>query len=254
MNPNGITIRRKQEEKGTHQMYNIAILDDNRIHLEYTHRIISDYLTSHQIEADVASFQDSGELLAKVSENVSFDVVFLDIELEEEFGIDVAKQINQLNSSIQIVFLTGHLHYATDIFETQHCYFVLKSELEERIPAVFDKLQTMMSKEILNIKVKSQHLILEQKEIAYIERDLRVSTIHCDGEDYRVSDKLADLLSQLNRQMFIRCHTSYIVNLNHIQQYRRQEIVLDHDIVIPVSRTYQKEVKRSLMEWAEKRL
>lgn len=235
-------------------MDGIAILDDNRLHLNKANGIVTNYIQKNHLETKIYLFSDSQSLLTAIQKQNSIDIVLLDIELEEELGIDIAKKINEINKTIQIVFLTSHLHYATDIFETQHCYFVLKEDFEKRLPDIMNKAHSALSNGKLYVKQKGKEILLNENDIYYLERSLRTTKIYMEQGEVSLSEKISELIKQLNPEKFVRCHTSYIVNLSYVKEYRRQDIVLVHDITIPISRTFQAEVKRRFMQWAKRQL
>lgn len=122
-------------------MLKIVVFDDNEMELSVTFDILSEFTKQENIEAKILAFTDKDEAIQCITEKKA-DVVFLDILVNDQIlGIEMAKEINALSEDTQIVFLTGFLHYATDIYDTRHIYYVLKSELRQRLPGVFTKIE-----------------------------------------------------------------------------------------------------------------
>lgn len=94
-------------------------------------------------------------------------------------------------------------------------------------------------------------MLLEVRDLLYVERDKRVSTlVNTRGEEIISSLDLSVLQEIIGWDEFIRCHNSYLVNMNYIREFRRNEFLLKGDLKIPISRRYLEEVRRRLNQWA----
>lgn len=234
----------------------ILIFDDNKKEAEITYHIIQDFLEQEKKEAEIIIFTLQEKLISYVAENNDVDAVFMDILVDDEaLGIEMAKEINQLSEHTQIVFLTGYLHYATDIYDTRHIYFVLKTELRKRLLSVFEKIERIsapMNQDVLYLKKGNQNMVLKKSEICYIERDKRISRIYYTDQIYTVYEKLPELEEMLGTQEFIRCHNSYIVNLNYVFKLEKKMILLKDGTQIPISRARDMEVHEKFLNWIQK--
>lgn len=236
-------------------MLRIAVFDDDERDAKVTYDILWDYLQKENKKAEIYIFTDKEEVMNYIREN-PVDVVFLDILVDEKAaGIEMAKQINEWSYRTQIVFLSGYLNYATDIFDTRHIYYVLKTELRDRLPGVIAKIEKVMASEqwgLFYLKKNGNDLILEKGNISYIERDRRVSKIYCNGQTYSVGYKLSELEEMLAHPDFVRCHNSYIVNLQHVAMMERKSISLKDGTMVPISRARNEEVQSRFLEWLQK--
>lgn len=122
-------------------MIPIAVCDDERIHGLRTREVI----LSHGGVRDpvVQLFETPDALLDAIRlRDYCPRVAVLDIRMEGTDGILLAEQINDLLPQCAVIFLTAFLEYATDVYETRHVYFILKSELEQRIGSALERLLT----------------------------------------------------------------------------------------------------------------
>lgn len=102
----------------------------------------------------------------------------------------------------------------------------------------------------LLLELKGREIVLECKEILYMERDKRKTFVACaDQETVVVSEKLESLLQRLDSNAFSRCHNSFVVNLRYVREYRRNSILLENGTEIPVSRKYTQAVRQQLENW-----
>ena len=122
-------------------MIPIAVCDDERVHGLRTREVILSHGGVQNPEVQL--FETPDALLDAIRlRDYSPRVAVLDIRMAGTDGIQLAEQINDLLPQCAIIFLTAFLEYATDIYETRHVYFILKSELEQRIGSALKKLST----------------------------------------------------------------------------------------------------------------
>ena len=228
----------------------IGICDDEPMILTETQKILTSY-TNTTTDSTIFGFSSSTDLLA-FAKKKHLDLVFMDIELKETTGIEAAKQLSFIQPDCQIVYLTNYIDYATDVYETEHCYYLLKNQLEKRLPDVMKKVEARLDilHEHLMIDSKSRKYIIPAREICYIESNKHLTLIHTTTELIETAEKLDDIASQLNGISFVRCHKSYLISLNHIRTYERQKFTLKQDIEIPISRRYIKSAKESFLQWS----
>lgn len=221
-------------------MFQILIFDDDREECRWAKKTLETFAQEQGKEVTVGTVSDEESLMEYVEGNAELDIVFLDICVgEEAAGIEMARKINAVWPNILIVFLTGYLVYATDVYDTSHIYFVLKDEFEKRLPGVFTKLEAAIearNKGYIYVSAKGKELIVREEDILYIERKGRNTQIVCAKRTIEISEKLTELEKKLSQDSFVRCHNSFIVNLNAVRELRRTEIVLEDGGTVPVSR------------------
>lgn len=118
-------------------MLRIAICDDERIHRRHTAELIDGALAARG--EDISCFDSSEALLQAVDSGYMPDIAVLDIQLGEMDGISLAKKLNALTPSCRIIFVTSYLAFATEVYSAEHVYFILKSQIDERIGSALEK-------------------------------------------------------------------------------------------------------------------
>ena len=113
-------------------MLTIAVCEDNPITSEEICQKIKQY---SPMEAQIFSFSDDSDILAAVRER-QFEphIVFMDIELQGSSGIQTAKNITSLLPDCQIIYITNYVDYASQVYESSHIYFILKSQTDTYLP------------------------------------------------------------------------------------------------------------------------
>lgn len=223
-------------------MKTIVIVDDTSEHINQMNTIIQQMNEKFQIK----EYQDISQVLNDLHTFSSLTIFIIDIILGHQNGINLANDIIDKIKDAQIIFISSFLEKATDVYDVEHCYFVYKPEMSKRlskaIKKAFENIELVHQELVLELKDRIE--IIKTNEIKYLERDKRTTYIHCQNDTIKTSLKIKELLSLLPC-MFIRCHNSYIVNLNQIKEYKRECFILnDKDLtVIPISRTYHQDVR-----------
>ncbi len=225
-------------------MLQIAICDDQPLHGELSAKAVTDCVRDREVRLRV--FEHPETLLCEIRQaGYSPRIAILDIQMEGMDGIDLAKQLNSLCPSCAIIFLTAFLEYATDIYDTEHVYFIVKSELKERIGAAIEKaLRTEPVKSsLLYYRADASVQAIPAAEVLYMERCLRKTRLQTGKGTLWTSSTPGALLNGEIARCFIRCHHSYWVNFWHIQAMRADHFVLYDGSSIPITRTYRAAAK-----------
>ncbi len=181
-------------------------------------------------------------------------MVFLDIELSQDTdGIQLAGEINRRWSQCLVVYLTNYLYYATEVYQTEHAYFVLKEQFPQKAGMVLDKLLHTLARRDrkLFFTGRSQtELALAPGEIAYFERRGRVTQVVTHQGRFEIPDKISDLAARLPWPEFVRCHCSYLVSLPAIRQFSAGEIRMHNGDLLPISRSCREQFQEAFAQWA----
>ena len=102
------------------------------------------------------------------------------------------------------------------------------------------------------LHTKKMTWTFDPDDIMYVERDRRCCYIFLvNGESRKVLLSFEQAAEEFRHPMFLRCHNSFIINLNYLQQYLSKAFVLKNGKEIPISRSYQKACRQTFMKWQE---
>ena len=157
------------------------------------------------------------------------DVVFMDMDLNGESGLECAKAISEVDPKVKIVFATAHSEYMADAFEIYAFDYLVKPFDLERIGRTLDRIKSLSVKketeektdptyEKLIIRGKEEINLVDIKDIIMIERVDGMSRIVTKDEVYLTSQALSSLEEKLDPEQFIRCHKSYIIRIGAIKK------------------------------------
>ena len=116
----------------------IAIFDDETFYLESAKNILTKHFTD--IDMDIYTLNTNESLDEYLPQIInSTDIIIMDIEMPKINGIRLAEYIREHNKRVRLIFLTNYINYATDVYDTEHTYFVLKKDAEEKLPVALNK-------------------------------------------------------------------------------------------------------------------
>lgn len=230
----------------------IAVCDDDKAAREH---IVS--LVKEQIQdAEIMTFATGEEMLEVQS---TFDISFLDVEMREISGMDVANHIRQEeqgNTKSIIIFVTGYEKYMNSAFDVSAFHYLLKPIDEEKFRSVFgralDELYAVMERTKRFILVRNSGIQQKVylKDIYYIESANKKIIIHTKMgvlDSYRKMNEL----EQMTGRGLYRCHRCYLVNMEQIVSYNADTIkVVNGDKLILAQKKYNDFI-RQYMKYAK---
>lgn len=231
-------------------MWKLGLYDDDKNLME---QISEQLINRFEKEVELIRIKSEKELIDRIQEDMlqNIDILLLDIQLEHMNGIELARKIQLHNRKMKIIFMTGYMDYVQDIFEAEPTYLLIKpideEKLSQAVEKAIHKLETEQE-QVLVLKEKGQIKRIPFNEIIYIESDKRYVHIYHGKEVEIVPMKLGELEKMLP-DMFLRCHQSYMINMQRIEQFQKSQILLRDGIVIPVSRGKIDKVRKSFFRF-----
>jgi two-component system LytT family response regulator len=154
---------------------NIAICDDIEEYRNSINNYTNEYLSIHHIESTVDVFEN-GKLLLNSSTN--YDILFLDIELGDTNGIDVAKEILKRNPNTIILIVTSYHQYLDDAMDINVTRYIDKPITKDRIFSSLDKSMSVINENIITLHMKDNKIVrIKLSDIVYVEAKLKRVTV-----------------------------------------------------------------------------
>ncbi len=230
-------------------MVRIAIVDDEKQIRAKIFRLISKYFVENLLEYEIKSFSDGKEL---IESDLSFDIIFLDIEMENIDGIQTAQYIRKSDMNVPIVYVTGYVDYWRRAYKVHAFDFISKPASQEQINSVLnDFLSTVYKKNKAKISLNTDDgmLFVNLDEIRYffIEEKKKIRLNMDTGKNIIVKENIGDLYERLNKDLFYMPHRSCIVNLKHVSNVTKDRlIILDNNDFLPLSQRKKVELMKLL--------
>lgn len=232
--------------------YIIGICDDESLQVKVNSLYIKEIAARNQIRVTLNSFCNSTELFSFL-ENHHLDILFLDIDLGEESGIDIAERLAQQYPNISVIFLTGHREFTNEAFDVNALGYVVKpineQKLERTLNKAFTQAYGIKSRAVSSSLIITEENIkknINQADILYIERVQAKSLIHTSKRIYQIYEPLTFLYERLDKS-FLRINQSEIVNRKEIVTIRGNTVFLRDKRQLSIGRTYKKEVMAAFL-------
>lgn len=229
-------------ERGNY-MKTIVVCDDVEIERLLLKEILCQYFEEINEEVSIVEY-DSGEtLIADVEEGyVAMDLLFLDIYMKKLNGMETARKLRQIQCKVPIIFLTASPDYAIGSYEVQASGYLLKSFSEEKLMKLLNRILKTDMKRRVAIKNRRQYRYPCTDDIMYIDSDKHNVTLHLsDGSEIITVDKLGEIEKRINEKRFLRCHQSYLVNMDYIKDVE-DDFIMEDGTLVPIRVRGRKEI------------
>ena len=226
-------------------MIKVMLIDDEQEIRKLLHKMV-------EKQPDYQVVAECGDFAGAVAEFARYkpDVVFVDINLNGEDGLNCARVLTELDPKLKVIFATAHSEYMANAFEIYAFDYLVKPFNMERLVRTLDRIRNTLAeggkqdvavesnvceeqerdntgdkiarsehyRGKLLIKGKDQAYLLDVEEILFIERSEGSTNIVTAGEQYKTSVSLSNMEAKLDSSRFMRCHKSYIINLSKISR------------------------------------
>lgn len=228
-------------------MLSIAVCDDEIIECSDITQRIKAILEEMKTPHIIRQFNSGRELLHSQGD---FDIVFLDIIMQDLDGMKTAELFRKKSSSKILIFLTSSRDYVFDAYDVEAFRYLLKPVSDEKLKAVLQRAMNKIKdhpKEFLIIQKEREKLKFFLEDIYYFEVRGRMIDIHGKKGVYSYYDKISTLEMSLREKGFFRCHKSYLINLQYVETYNRQEAMLENGERIMIARRRYEEFCNTLL-------
>jgi len=229
-------------------MLKVAILDDEKSFCELLAEKLSPILADLHEKYQIACYTNVAKLEKAASD---FDLIFLDIRMPGENGVELAKKLRADGNYSALVFMTAFREYAIDAFEVEAVDYLCKPvdsfRLKQAVNRVLAKRRRPVER-TLAIQTLSLRRYVKFNTIYFCEVINRKIYLHTTDEVVGYYGKMEELEAQLDGRFF-RCHRSYIVNLEHLKSYANGQAVLENGDCVPVSRLRHKELLEVMLRY-----
>ena len=236
-------------------MTKVAFCDDELSVLNELQVLLDGYRIKQKREIEYTAFRSPLELMAMIERGIRFDVLLLDVLMPGENGIDTAAEIRQYDSNVKIIFLTSSAEFAVQSYAVNAFFYQLKPIHAESLFRVMDSVLEECEKEhtsSLILRCKSGIARVELRTLEYCEVIHRTLFLHLtSGKVLESIGSLDELCGQLKPyRNFLRCHRSYLVNLEYVQKLSARAITMSCLTEIPIPRARYNEIKSAFLEYS----
>lgn len=195
----------------------------------------------HEIDAGIAitTFTEVPAFFEALEEHhEEVDAVFLDIVFSGKAEIEAANTLHRKYPSLPIVFVTGHMDYALEIFDAAPLYLLGKpfdkGKVASALQAVRDRA-AQSARNTITIRARSGLRVLRAEQIEYFESKGRKVTAYGEFEPIEFYGKLPELEKSVP-ECFARCHQSFLVNMERVCEVTPDTVAMLSGREIPIAK------------------
>lgn len=254
-------------------MYHIVMCDDEKEILQTISHKVKACFEKSGVEAEYTALSEAQKLITLL-ETEKADILFLDIDMPYFSGMDIAGMITERGLQTLLVFVTSHDALVYQTFVYRPFGFIRKTYFDDEIEDMIERLARELAarreeiiftrgQEIIKIRIEDIYFaesegnyvnirVRSNKENSVRENNMGQNNVKEGSRVEKCRDTLANISTELKGKGFIRCHKGYLVNGKYIMRVRSNELELSDGTVIPIGRSYEKEVKQTILELMRK--
>lgn len=216
---------------------NIAYCEDEKIQKE-----ILEELLCRWGKVNLVWYESAEQMLFECDGRYPFDLIILDIQMRNQNGMELARQIRRADPHVPLLFLTATKEYVFEGYEVNALRYLIKPIQPSQLFAILDEIQASTKRSIL---LNGNRIDLNA--LVYVEAEAHYC--HLVFEDHRQKEKIGirELKTMLD-DSFVMIHRSYLVNIAKVDQIRREELSAG-SFTLPVARSQLKTVSEAFIEY-----
>ena len=228
---------------GGGKLLNIAIVEDNNADAEILESYIKSYMDQDGVEHHVERFSDASSFLKEYKP--IFDIIFMDIELPDDNGMNLAKKLRTIDDFTMIIFVTNMSQFAVNGYEVNAFDFIVKPVNYLTFAMKMNRAVRHLSRVkdmSVSIKTDTGTVFVSASKIKFVETQNHGVIYHLsDGAQIVSRDAMKNVEGVLKEESgFFKCNRCYLVNLRYVDKVDSSVVVIDGNELL-ISRPRKKE-------------
>ena len=230
----------------------ILICDDEERYLNELKVHVEEYLRTHNIKAELFTTLNPKEIM---DSSFAFDLVFLDIQMPELNGIELAKELKNRNNKVIFFFVTNFDEYLDEAMDLRIFRFFEKPFNVKRLYSSLDRAMEYIDESYVDLFIynNGEHQKILVDNIVYIRRENRKVILTANGgNEYITKESLEHWTEKLPNTFFYLVHKGFLVNLHYITKCSYTELYIDK-VRIPIAPRKQANFHNYWVEYLRRR-
>ncbi len=230
----------------------ILICDDEVKYVNELKIHVQEYMKNHFIQCSIETYLSPKDILKM---NKTYDLVFLDIQMPEINGLEIAHKLKERNSKVVIFFVTAYNKYQDDAMDLQIFRFFEKPFDVKRLYSSLDKAMEYIDGSYVDVFVQNntEHTRILVDDIIYLKRDNRKNYLFTKDGAYVIRESIMEWNNRLPTTFFYLVHKSFLVNLHYVTKYNYTELFLNETVRVPIASRKQAEFHRFWFDYLMRR-
>lgn len=230
----------------------ILICDDEVKYVNELKVHVHEYMKNHFIQCNIETTSSPTEI---IKNKKTYDLVFLDIQMPEINGLEIAHKLKERNSKVVIFFVTAYGKYQDDAMDLQIFRFFEKPFDVKRLYSSLDKAMEYIDGSYVDVFVQNntEHTRVLVDDIIYLKRDNRKNYLFTKDNTYVIRESIMEWSNKLPTTFFYLVHKSFLVNLHYVTKYNYSELFLNQTIRVPIASRKQAEFHKFWFDYLMRR-
>ena len=231
-------------------MLKIAIVDDNIEFVNLYRRKVGEFFRNNNIEVKIATFMESDIFLGQ---DEKYDLYFLDIELQDTNGMQLAEIIRQkYGDNVDIIFVTMKETAVYDAFMVDAVGFIRKSLMDSDFDKTMEKYIRRYHDRTRKYEFRiddGKYIYKSIDDIMYAEVYGHMLHLYCSDGVYDMRCTMDELTAMLPDEDILEPYRGYIVNCKYVEHITDEAVILDNGKTILLSRRKRDEVRKKYLHY-----
>lgn len=230
---------------------NIAVIDDVPQDLHTIENAICSYYQERQMDTHIFPFSGSDAFWKDYSVG-KYDLIFLDIYIDQITGMDIASRLRELGDSSALIFVTSSDSFAVASYDVQAAYYLLKPLDPARLRKALDSIEIKNAQDVRYIEVICDRtpVRVPVKTILYADTFHNAVQLHTDAgvlRTYLTFQKFEELIRDL--PCFLSCYRGCLVNMDRISQTTEDGFLLDNQELVQIRKRGANGIKKAYLNY-----
>lgn len=215
-------------------MFRVAVCDDLPEERKAIRGILEGELRSYDLDTEIREYENGKTLISDCKENGSdIRLIFLDIYMPETDGVETARLLRDMGCKADVVFLTTTPDFAIEGYEVEAAGYLLKPPDSEKLRRLLERLFQRENGTVLTLRQGNSVFTVNSSDIIYIESNRNRLAIHTVRDTFFYYGRLNELARRLPAKPFLRCHQSFLVNMDRIFS-ANNEFCMENGDMVPI--------------------
>ncbi len=228
----------------------LAIVDDNEIEQEIILNTLEAYNKEYGVTSKIECFTD-GDSFLNAYKSADYDLIFMDIFLADQNGIDIVRKIRQTNSKVLIVFLTTS---ADHIFEAAPFHFfdyILKPFEYKQIFHVLNEARQILpaNEPELSFEYRNFDIHFPLSKIQYIYSNNHEVIIHTVNGSQTFRLPFYSIIQNLEDPRFLQCNRGVMLNMDYIKSMESDYFEMTDAKCFPIKTKGRKLIREQYIQY-----
>ena len=228
----------------------VAVCEDSQKDALRITEMLERYCAEKQLDFQARVF-DSAEALLDAFDPGAFQIVFMDVLLGGQTGVEAVRKIRARDEDCAVIFITVSEGHAVEGFALRATHYLVKPVGYDMFCQAMDrcKEQTQRFARYIEVMVNREPVRIPARDIRYAEVFKNLCVIHMVNNDVKTYTAIDTLEEKLGGAPFLRCHRSYIVNLRRVTDLREDVFCLEGGGEVRISKTLLPGAKKAYRDF-----